>query len=676
MLKLIYRIAFIILLFVLNSSDSAHFIEEFNSRLGQFETCNTRVIADFMNTEFEPFLVPISLTNRENRTIWKENLLIWGIEGFRTKQHYEFKYRTSPCKFELIIYLDELPPSRKSNMYQRAYQMYMGMEDTYLVYIREHARFKSENNDWIWGLSARLSGHRVLVWTVKHLDSSNDLFGHADHLGFQGLFFLCKACQMDVDGSICKVHVFEDASQNSEPRSQMDSFVTRSRKTLFWRTPATLSYRKLSRHKQLPYDEQNLKQQPSSDFHKFIQGLLDQSNGSIKIDILSVQFVNFYSKHLITMRSGVADETDDFNFITCHTSDTFWSVVELFQRPFQPMVWLCLGFILLISGILIVALKMFLNLRFSGWKFFTSVVLNLIEVDVAPGNMSGHKAALTLFLATWFLMGIILTNSYKGLIIAYLSVPWEPEQDYNSFEQLTGFKVYSRVPHIKDEEYWESCALSAAYMKSLNLSCNHYSTITVLGEYVNLNEARLRESNDSVFWVLHKMLSFPNNESSEVFNKLISKGNVAIAGSNSEIDEILLDFKSEFPGHRVFRGKENLWSHQAYWTFLRISFSQPRFELVQLMQSGVYQFWKYWLRDRKYLESKLKDEHKASPKPLTLSSNATFVFVILIIGLLISVGTFFGEILYMSLKFKLHTELKLSFRSSVMCRIPTRFCST
>jgi len=94
-----------------------------------------------------------------------------------------------------------------------------------------------------------------------------------------------------------------------------------------------------------------------------------------------------------------------------------------------------------------------MNLRLSGWKLFTIVVFNLMEVDVAPGNMSGHKAALTLFLAAWFLMVIILTNSYKGLIIAYLSVPWEPEQDYKYFDQLTGFQVYSRVPHIKDAEY-------------------------------------------------------------------------------------------------------------------------------------------------------------------------------------------------------------------------------
>jgi len=201
------------------------------------------------------------------------------------------------------------------------------------------------------------------------------------------------------------------------------------------------------------------------------------------------------------------------------------------------------------------------------------------------------------------------------------------------------------------------------------MSCNQHSIITVLGEYVNWNGVRLRESNSSVFWVLHKILSFPTNESSAVFNKLISKErNVAIAGSNSEIDELLLDFRSEFPGHRVFRGKEKRWSHQAHWTFLRISFSQPQFELVLLMERGVYQFWKYWLRDRKYLESKLKDEHKASPEPLTLSSNATFVFVMLIIGLLISVGSFFGEILY-NIFSKLHIKSKFSLRSSAFCRM-------
>jgi len=70
------------------------------------------------------------------------------------------------------------------------------------------------------------------------------------------------------------------------------------------------------------------------------------------------------------------------------------------------------------------------------------------------------------------------------------------------------------------------------------------------------------------------------------------------------------------------------------------------------MSSGIYQFWKYWLRDRNYIESQRRVESTALPEPLTLSSNVAFVFVILILGLASSVLGFCLEIA--SYKFNEH----------------------
>jgi len=53
------------------------------------------------------------------------------------------------------------------------------------------------------------------------------------------------------------------------------------------------------------------------------------------------------------------------------------------------------------------------------------------------------------------------------------------------------------------------------------------------------------------------------------------------------------------------------------------------------MASGIYQFWKYWLRDRKFIETKLRSENLAEPELLTLSSNVSFVYVIFIIVLVL-----------------------------------------
>jgi len=46
---------------------------------------------------------------------------------------------------------------------------------------------------------------------------------------------------------------------------------------------------------------------------------------------------------------------------------------------------------------------------------------------------------------------------------------------------------------------------------------------------------------------LDNLLVFPSNETTSVFQKLVSSGEkLAFAGSNSEIDEVLLDLKNKY----------------------------------------------------------------------------------------------------------------------------------
>jgi len=139
---------------------------------------------------------------------------------------------------------------------------------------------------------------------------------------------------------------------------------------------------------------------------------------------------------------------------------------------------------------------------------------------------------------------------------------------------------------------------------------------------------------------------FSRNESQKVFEKLVSGHKIVVAGYNSEMDEILTVLRSGYPRVRFFRGKENLWSHNKNWLFPKISYSQPRAELVQLMASGIYQFWRYWLRDRTPMEFKLTYEDTVMPEPLSLNSNVAFVFVILILGVGMGLCGFLAEMVY------------------------------
>jgi len=91
------------------------------------------------------------------------------------------------------------------------------------------------------------------------------------------------------------------------------------------------------------------------------------------------------------------DETEGFNFLT---SDTFWTVAELFQRPYQPLVWIGLIVALIGTGALLVLVKIFGRVTFSPSKLSMHILFDLIEVGVNTGNVRGRKSTLKIMCAS------------------------------------------------------------------------------------------------------------------------------------------------------------------------------------------------------------------------------------------------------------------------------------
>jgi len=397
--------------------------------LEQFDTCNIRITAVFGNIVFDQFSVPVYLLDESRLQYSRDPRKVHNVRFNNATHLFPFKYRKVLCSviFNLLLQLGKERYERIIVFWNIWYQTREHMNDKYLVIIRHEAGFLVENHQKVWNIRQELADHRIFTLTVV---ARKDL----QRLSFQKLYFICKLCQGYP--VMCTVYVTQalERMNTSQVRDQMNTMAVSTRKKLFWIPRQAVNYAKLNRSIKLPFDERNLNRDPSQLFYQFIEDLISRSNASRKLDLYMFTHES-YEFNFTRYNNYVPDETDDFNFVTCATSDTFWSIAELFQRPFQPLVWSSLGITLLTTVIILGVFKL-LKFELSASKCIRCILLNLVEIGVSWSAGGVGMRNLKIILSSWLLMSIVLTNSYKGLIIAYLSVPWAPYQDYEYFEQV------------------------------------------------------------------------------------------------------------------------------------------------------------------------------------------------------------------------------------------------
>jgi len=653
----------IITLAKINLSNGNSIILGLNERLESFKICNTRITAQFsyIDWDYEHSSVPVTLREsfKDSYNLnWTLQLQYSMIDSvFNPSLGSMFKYRKNICRLELIVH-----PS-STTLYSANYSPLTYDEYHYNVFIWYHREFERKfyPSDWDFMLSTHAW---IYVWTVRQqfFKNSRDI-----HLLFQDILFLCIEC---TELFTVEIHPLNVPSQVSDFKTEMHELAKEIRQQFYWIEPKPFKFSKACCRLNYPYDEVNIGQERGLDFYSYtISMLLKRSNSSMwrSINEFHLEEVSF-SVNL------VADEKEGFNFVTCHTSDTFWSIAALFWKPYQPEIWASIGITVLITLCLVFGIKILGKLTFSVTRLLTFIVFNLIEAGVRVSNLILNNTKFKILLATWLTMSVILTNSYKGLIIVYLSAPWTPAQDFNYFKEIQQFRIHSPVAAWKEMSFKEQCKdlQENPDLYKVNSSCNEYlNTHSIFGQqagqfYQYENFSGLEQNVFDEF--TNSIAAFLRSERHGVFRELANGGKVAIAGLNTEIDEILMEFKKDFKSVTLFRGKENLWSHNKHWSFKWLTYSrvQSKIELVRLINAGIYQFWKYWLRDRKYIVSELKLVDPP-PEPLSLGSNVFFVFVILIIGLVTSalvslLEVFINQIVMYVVKSKPSVELPLPER--------------
>jgi len=345
---LVYSIGLASLVLSEPLSHSIKFVEGLNNRLNQFGICNIRITAEFNNTEFEPFHASVTLVDVKHRKNLSLIEHVWQPYNSRNLTHVlHNKYRAQICTLDLILHLGLQAYIEDSHL--NLYPTNEYMADKYFVIIRQHALFLMENHTSVWEKGyIKPTDHRIFIWTLKRSNSWN-LKVLRYH--FVDIFFMYLLQNVGITPRTTSIYCVPLAISLQEPEFSLDihvnAFAAKVRKDMSWRNRSEINYTKLSRGTNLPFDERNLNREPSKHFYIFVQDLLNRANLTTLWHVYSIGFGPGGGSNDPWLENTVPDETDGFNFITCVTFDTIWSIAKLFQQPYQPLVWAGLGVVLI-----------------------------------------------------------------------------------------------------------------------------------------------------------------------------------------------------------------------------------------------------------------------------------------------------------------------------------------
>jgi len=139
---------------------------------------------------------------------------------------------------------------------------------------------------------------------------------------------------------------------------------------------------------------------------------------------------------------------------------------------------------------------------------------------------------------------------------------------------------------------------------------------------------------------------FPSCKTDELLQKLSDEPKSAYVTWTREIDQRRFFFQQKKPELTFFKGKENFLSQSQHWTFTKIPHTSPYFRMVQLMSSGIYKYWQYWLQlqEAEYKNKKWSSQGQGLKiSALSSKSNLFFVFYILLLGFALASCAFLSE---------------------------------
>jgi len=171
---------------------------------------------------------------------------------------------------DLIVHLDE-EPFDTNNYRHDVYRKREYTREKYLIYIRQRDKLLSEYPK-LESQMNYVAQYKIFVWTVSPKIRG---VGAVTEFVFSEVFHISEI--RDWPSETYQILILENFN-NSNSKTEMDTFSTRMMKQYLWMPIPQFSYRKLDRTIKLPFDEKNLNRSLSRDFQEFIISLLTRRN--------------------------------------------------------------------------------------------------------------------------------------------------------------------------------------------------------------------------------------------------------------------------------------------------------------------------------------------------------------------------------------------------------------
>jgi hypothetical protein len=257
--------------------------------------------------------------------------------------------------------------------------------------------------------------------------------------------------------------------------------------------------------------------------------------------------------------------------------------------------------------------------------------------------------------AFWLSIAIVLTNSYKGIVISFLTSPWALSPDWHHLNQLENFTLRGRGAAMADYQYWTAwirclryTTVKECYQQMSGASpfgtavIQYQNALSVTPTATSFTAERNMAANFTEF--LNRLISLAPNETEFMMEDLGTCRNVAYLAWNRELDELMSRLNEKCPRIQFFKGRDNLLAKAQNWVFTNILYTTPQARLKAFLSGGIYDYWKYWLHGREIeAGARFTRVNGSSASALSLNSNVTFVFFIMIMGSCMAFAAFLIE---------------------------------